>query len=357
MSDYDDERGFDPDDVPDDPFADGVVEGVVGAPKVTISVPAAGIEPAAQPDAEPDGEDEYETIYYDAHGNEITEAEAVALGATIPGADDVMASEPSRNAAPAAMSGKGKAILAGVGVAVVAVVGVVAVGLSNLGGQNTVEQAKAAGQSQYARASESVAAKSSAVRESVSASAIDTCSGGLAAAMASGSQAPRLRLDVISAVPLPGAFIAATTPNADGVSGKVSLLQLSKTGWGVYVTTPLTRAERKQEVTRPGFWKADVTVDGDKITVTGDRVWAGGDTGGAGSCEPGEPGVYAASGKVPADAAGLVDGQAEVTAIQGVAGDGAKAVAVMGNSVVLVRLVEAPAEGGEASSSSAVPSK
>lgn len=120
----------------------------------------------------------------------------------------------------------------------------------------------------------------------------------------------------------------------------------------------MTRAERKQEVTRPGFHKADVTVDDNQLRVTGDRVWAGGDTGGAGSCAPGEP-VYAATGRVPADAMGLVDGQASVTAIQGVAGEPTRAVAVMGNSVVLVNLVEAePVEGGEAaSSSSAVPSK
>lgn len=249
-----------------------------------------------------------------------------------------------------------------VGVAAIAALAVVGGGvmfaLHGIGSQNTVDDVKAAGQSKYAQVSSSVVAKSSEVRGEVEGTVIDTCKGSLSAAMATGSTAPKLKLDVVSSVPLPSGFISATAPNADGQQGKTSLLQLTKTGWGVYTTMPLTRAERKAETSRPGFHKADVQVTDDKISVTGDRVWAGGDSGGAGSCEPAEPGVYAASGKVPADAAGLVDGQASVTAIQGIAGEPSKAVAVMGNSVALVSLVEAePAEGGEAASSSPVPSK
>lgn len=249
---------------------------------------------------------------------------------------------------------KSKLLLVGGALVAVVVIGVgVVFALNGVGSQNTVDDVKAGAASKYAAASSSVVAKSSEVRGDAAAVAIDTCRagklsgpGGLGDAMAKGSEAPKLRLDVISATPLPGPFIAAAGANADGQAGKVSLLQLTKTSWGVYVTTPLTKAERKQEVTRPGFHKADVTITEDQIKVTGDRVWAGGDQGGAGSCDPSEPGVYAATGRIPADAAGLVDGQASVTAIQGIAGDGAKAVAVMGNSVALVRLVEAPAGRG-----------
>lgn len=255
------------------------------------------------------------------------------------------------------LSGRGKLALAGAGVAVVTVLGVAVFGLSALGNQNTVDDIKAAGESQYARASSAVASKSSEVRGEVASEAIDTCrtgklsaGGGLGDAMSDGAEAPKLRLDVISATPLPGPFIAART-NADGKTGTPSLLQLTKQQWGIYTTVPLTKAEQKAETDRPGFHKADVQVTDDAIRVTGDRIWAGGDSGGAGSCEPGEPGVYAASGRVPTDAQGLVDGQAQVDAIQGVAGRPDTAVAIMGNSIVLTKLVEAPAEGGEAGES------
>lgn len=348
MSDeHNDEAGFDPaDDVPEAPVDGGDADGVApAAPTVSVTVPTT--EPKAEPTtptAEPEPgvvEEVIEYVYVDEHGNEVS------------------APDDAPPPAATAMSGKGKAIVAGVGVAVIAVVGVVAVGLHGIGSQNTVGDIKAGAQSRYAAASSSVVAKSSEVRGEVVDTAVDTCNGGLAAAMAAGSTAPKLELDVVSSVPLPGPFISATAPNADGQQGKVSLLQLSKTGWGVYTTVPLTRAERKAEISRPGFHKADVVVDDSSIRVTGDRPWPGGDVGGAGSCDPGRPGVYAATGAIPADAMGLVDGQASVTAIQGVAGEPTKAVAVMGNSVALVRLVEAePEGGGEASSSSSpVPSR
>ncbi|GEE00386.1 hypothetical protein nbrc107696_08320 [Gordonia spumicola] len=261
------------------------------------------------------------------------------------------------------LNGKGKLVLVSAAAAVAVVVGGLAFGLSALGNENTAADVADYGRGKASQASEAVVSKSSEVRGEAAAVAIDACRvgklsgpGGLGDAMSDGSETPKLKLDVISASPLPGAFIKART-NADGVEGTPSVLQLAKTGWGVYVTVPLTKAEKKNDVSRPGFWKADIAVSGDKLAVTGDRAWAGGDTGGAGSCEPAEPGVYAASGNVPADAAGLVDGTASVDAIQGVAGRPDTAVAIMGNSITLVRLVEAPAEGGDAASSSSKPSK
>lgn len=267
--------------------------------------------------------------------------------------------EPPAESPALALNRRAKMLLAGgAAAAVLLVVGGVAFALNGIGGQNTIDDVKAAGESKYAAASSAVVSKSSEVRDEAASVAIDTCRvgklsgpGGLGDAMADGTEQPKLRLDVIAAAPLPGGFIAART-NADGKEGTPSLLQLTKTSWGAYTTTPRTRAEKKAEVDKPGFWKVDVQVGADSIRVTGDRIWAGGDTGGAGSCEPGEPGVYAATGKIPADAAGLVDGQAAVDTIQGVAGEADKAVAIMGNSIVLAKLVE----GGEASSS-VVPSK
>ncbi|WP_341257818.1 hypothetical protein [Gordonia malaquae] len=261
------------------------------------------------------------------------------------------------------LNGRGKLVLIGAAAVVALAVGGLAFGLSALGGENTAQDVADYGRGKASQASEVVASKSSEVRGEVAETAIDTCRtgkisgpGGLGDAMADGSEKSKLRLEVISATPLPRAFIAART-NADGQEGTPSLLQLTKTSWGAYTTTPLTKAETKNKVDRPGFWKADVQVTDDSVRVTGDRVWAGGDQGGAGSCEPAEPGVYAATGRVPADAAGLVDGQASVDAIQGVAGQADRAVAIMGNSVVLVKLVENLEEGGEASSNSVEPSK
>lgn len=348
-----DELGFDEADVYDDEAPD------VAPVREQSAVPVRQSAPAPVDD---DG-DLDDIVVDDAPTPTPSMADATAFAA---GPAEVVPDIPQEAGAPT-LNRRAKMLLAGGAVAAVAVIGGgIAFALAGIGGQHTVDDVKAAGQSKYAQASSSVVAKSSEVRGDAAAVVIDACRagklsgpGGLGAAMATGAEAPKLRLDVISSVPLPGAFISAAGANADGVSGKVSLLQLTRTGWGVYTTTPLTRAERKNDVARPGFHKADVVVDDTSIRVTGDRVWAGGDTGGAGSCEPGEPGVYAATGKIPADAAGLVDGQASVTAIQGIAGDATKAVAVMGNSVVLVRLAEAPAEGGDASasSSSVVPSR
>lgn len=328
-----DEIGFEPDDVVPD-----VKPGYTEPVRQSVSADA----PA----------DLGHVVVDDAPAHAVTPRPSLADATALAGDPVAVGAAPETEPGGPKLNGKGKFVIIGAGVAALAVVGGLAFGLHSIGNRNTVEDIRAGAQSKYVQASESVVAKSSEVRGEV----IDTCSGSLAGALATGSQDPKLRLDVISAAPLPGAFIAATAPNADGVTGKVSLLQLTKANWGVYTTTPLTRAEEKAEVDRPGFYKVDVAVDGDSVRVDGDRVWAGGDTAGAGSCAPGDPGVYMATGKIPADAAGLVDGQASVTAIQGVAGAKTKAVAVMGNSVVLVRLLEAEPEGGEASSSS-VPSK
>ena len=281
----------------------------------------------------------------------------------VPAAIAVPEEAPGPVTATPVLSGRGKFALAGAGVAVVAVLGVVVFGLSALGNQHTVDDVKAGASSKVAAASASVEEKKA---ETVG--TIDTCKVGMSAAttaggtlsdaMADGGEKPKLQLDVLSTSPLPGAFTSART-NADGAAGEISMLQLTKNAWGVYVAIPLTKAEKKAGSDRPGYHKADVTVTDDSIRVTGDRPWPGGDVAGAGSCEPGKAGAYAATGSVPADAVGLVDGTASVGAIQGVAGANDLAVAVMGNSVVLVKLVEAPeSRGGDAApSSSAVPSK
>lgn len=320
------------------------------------------------------------TGYFDEDDNELTPEEVAALGddveiveevetvevvdAPAPPALGVPADAPQEAAEAApALTGRSKMLLAGGAIAAVLVVGGgIAFALQGIGSQNTVDDVKAGAQSKVSAASASVEEKKA------EALAIDTCKvgvasatsvgGTLADAMADGAEKPKLRLDVLATAPLPSAFTSART-NADGAAGEISMLQLTKTGWGVYAAIPLTKAEKKAGSDRPGYHKADVSVGGDAIKVIGDRPWVGGDVAGAGSCEPGKAGAYAVSGAVPAAAAGLVDGTASVDAIQGVAGANDKAVAVMGDSVVLVKLVEAPAKGGDApsSSSSAVPSK
>ncbi|GAA3042989.1 hypothetical protein GCM10010528_23260 [Gordonia defluvii] len=313
--------------------------------------------------------DAYE--YVDEDGNPLTPEEIAALGDDVEVVEEVetvdvpapaVSADTPQEAAPA-LTGRSKMLLAGGAIAAVLVIGGgVAFALQGIGSQNTVDDVKAGASSKVAAASASVEEKKA---ETV---AIDTCKTGVSSAtslggtlsdaMADGGAAPKLRLDVIASTALPGAFTAART-DADGVAGEISMLQLTKDGWAVYVAIPLTKAEKKAG-DRPAYHKADVSVSDDAVKVTGDRPWAGGDVAGAGSCEPAKAGAYAVSGKVPADAAGLVDGAASVDAIQGIAGQADRAVAVMGNSVALVKLVEAPAEGGDASpssSSSAVPSK
>lgn len=235
-----------------------------------------------------------------------------------------------------------KLLIAGAAVAVLLVGGGLAYGLSAVGDQNTVADVKSNAAAKSSQARAAVSSKKAEVMDDASACTTK----GLTTAMINGSGTPAMTLGVLSSAPLPAAFVAAQT-NADGATGQLGLLQLSRSSWGVYTDVLLTRAEKKDRVDKPGWWKADVAVDGDKIAVTGDREWPGGDSGGAGSCEPGKAGVYTVTGKVPADAAGLVDGQAQVDAIQGIAGSETKALAVMGDSVVLVELTEVPADDAE----------
>ncbi|GAA4746372.1 hypothetical protein [Gordonia alkaliphila] len=228
-----------------------------------------------------------------------------------------------------------KVVIAGAAVAVLLVGGGIAYGLSAVGDRNTVSDVK---QEVAAKSSQAKVAVSSKKNEVVGDA--DACTtSGLSSAMISGSNDPGMALNALSSAPLPAAFVAAQT-NADGVTGQLGLLQLSRSSWGVYTEVLLTRAEKKVRADKAGWWKADVTVDGDKVAVTGDQAWPGGDAGGAGSCEQGKAGVYAVTGAVPADAAGLVDGQAEIMAIQGIAGSETQAVAVMGDNVALVELTE-----------------
>lgn len=277
--------------------------------------------------------------YVDVNGNPVDDE-----GNPVPTATPTPATQsPAVGGDAAPRVGKvSKVVIAGAAAAALLVGGGIAYGLSAVGDQNTVADVK---QGVVAKSSQAKAAVSSKKNEVVGDA--DACTtSGLSSAMISGSGTPAMTLDIVSSTPLPAAFAAART-NADGVTGQLGLLQLGKTTWGAYVEVPLTRAEKKDRVDKPGWWKADVTVDGDRIAVTGDREWPGGDSGGAGSCEPGKAGVYAVTGKVPTDAAGLVDGQAQVDAIQGVAGSETKALAVMGDSVALVELAEVPADDAE----------
>lgn len=272
-------------------------------------------------------------------GYEVVEEEVVEQAAPTPAPQGPAVGVEAPVATPKLSKGViaiGAAVVLGLG-------GVAAFGLNQIGNQNTVDSVKAAGQSKISQASEKVQASKEAVTETT----FSVCTrSGLGKAMAvTGADAPEQRLSVISTAPLPSSFLKARV-NGDGVTGTASLLQLTKTGWAAYVSMPYTQSEKKAKVDRPDFWKADVLTSADAVKVTGDRVWPGGDVAGAGSCEPGEPGVYAVAGKVPADAAGLVDGQASVDAIQGIAGSETQAVAMMGDSVALVELVE----GGEAAS-------
>ncbi len=273
--------------------------------------------------------------FVDADGNPVDEN-----GDLLPGAEQPT---PTPAAQPPAVGegvetkiGKApKLLIAGAAVAVLLVGGGIAYGLSSVGDQNTVSDVKDAASAKSSQAQAAVSSKKAEVMDDA-----DVCTAsGLGTAMVNGSNDPAMTLDVLGAAPLPAAFVAAQT-NADGATGQLGLLQLSRSSWGVYTEVVLTRAEKKARADRPGWWKADVAVDGDKVAVTGDRAWPGGDSGGAGSCEPGKHGVYAVTGAVPADAAGLVDGQAEIMAIQGIAGSETQAVAVMGDNVALVELTE-----------------
>lgn len=272
--------------------------------------------------------------YVDVNGNPVDDE-----GNPVPTATPTPATQsPAVGGDAAPRVGKvSKVVIAGAAAAALLVGGGIAYGLSAVGNQNTASDVKDAASAKSSQARAAVSSKKSEV-----VSDVDACTAsGLGSAMVSGSGTPAMQLDVLSSAPLPAAFVAAQT-NTDGVAGEVGLLQLGKTTWGVYTTTPLTRAEKKAKTDRPGWWKVDAAVDGDAVKVTGDREWPGGDDAGAGSCEPGTAGVYAVTGKVPADAAGLVDGQAEITAIQGVAGSETRAVAVMGGNVALVELTEVP---------------
>lgn len=277
---------------------------------------------------------------------EQTESEPVpvATEASTP-ATESPAVEAGASVGPVRQVSRKVVVLGAVAVVVVGIAGALVFSLSQIGSQNTASDVRDAVQGKVAAASSSVAAKSSEVQADLA--AIDVCTIGVGTrGLNNATQGGDLALKVLASTPLPRSFVAART-NADGVNGTAELLQLGKNSWGVYTTTPLTKAEKKAKVDRPAFWKADAVVTDDSVKITGDRAWPGGDVAGAGACEPGKPGAYQTTGAVPADAAGLVDGVADVSAIVGVAGSKTQAVAVMGDSVVLVEAVDPEKEGAD----------
>ncbi|OBA63949.1 hypothetical protein [Gordonia sp. 852002-10350_SCH5691597] len=308
------------------------------------------------------------TGYFDEDGNELTPEEVAALGddveivdeaqstsATVP--TPVAQASASPTTPPAAPHPKAsKALLAVAAVAVLAVGGGAVYALHAIGSQNTATQIK----ENAAKKADQLKTTAEDKVETATHPAIDVCSDLSRARTDKALSVPgeSMQLRILRSAPLPQQM-TSTLKSSD--EAKLEILQLSPASWAVYLPQRQQQADDIATTTAKQTWlKVPVSTADNSLAVGAAVTWPGGDNDAAGACAAGAPGAYRVTGDVPAGAAGLRKGQAEVSAIKGDAtsttatntattaaqqGDSTNRVlAVMGGSVVEAQLEYMPTE-------------
>lgn len=243
--------------------------------------------------------------------------------------------------APAAAPTKlPKALLAGVAAAVLVLGGGAAYGMSQLGNQDTVQDAKTA-----------VTKKTEQVKEEAKAD-VDACDGKQVAAASygkGGGDKPKMQLKVTDVTALPPGYAERVKGLGDRAADRVTMLQQSTGDLGVYVQEePKTdpRTNRKQKA---GWWAVKASTDDQGAHVLGEEQGTGEDVDAATACKTVKGGVYAVTGDdVPDAARGMRDGQVVVDSLKP---DGATPEVVwmvMGDTLARSVLEYAPAQESEA---------
>lgn len=319
-------------------------------------------------------ESEYE--YVDEQGNPLSPEEVAALGddyevvdedvpapvQTAPAPASAAPEAAPQTAAPAVAPRKAsKAVLAVAAVAVLGIGGVVAYGMHSIGQQATVDDVKAA-------VSSKASAVSSAV-ESERAEIVDargeyltgqTCPvravEGAQWAAAS-DPLPEYQLRQVGATRMPAGFRERVSKKAKGEPREVLVLQLSESQFGAYVSG----ASVDTESGRSTWWKALIGVSGAEPAVLGDGQGTGRDADMRGACDGIAEGPFLV---MDDDAEETPSSPTTLLALKPAKdSDGVVyAVSADGEQLLKLRVAQTPAEartaeGGDASSSAAVPSK
>lgn len=307
------------------------------------------------------------TGYFDEDGNELTREEVDALGddvevveeevADAPAAPQPAAQAPVAVAAPAKPGKNLKALALGA-VAVVAVLGGgAAFGLSQLGNQNTAQDAKAAVSSKSAEVRESIAPSSSAapVEEAeVHGTPVMGlgCQEGafLAAQWAEGDPAPTHQLGVEEVISMPVGFTERMRKGEEkaGQRPKTAAVQMSSERLGIYVAG----TENAQSNGDPVWWRVNVAISGG-FSVIGEGYGDGSDRDARmASCPTIDAGTYRVVGD-----GGSTDAPTAVTLVKPEWSKGALGGwALIGDKLARVQVEQTP-KGGDAASSSPAPSE
>lgn len=281
--------------------------------------------------------DDYEIVEEVESDEEVIQIPADTAAAPAPAA-------PQPAPAPAAPAhGIPKALIAAVVAVVVLVGGGLVWGMSSLGEQNTTDDVKAG-----------AAAKSSEVREQVESKAgeadpradwtacdhIHTATAGK-----SDDEDKSMQLHLLATAPMPQPVVDAANK---GVSDdpQLTLLQLSKTEFGVYAAAPANRQANGRTALEKWI-KASVTVNGDTITVADGGETDGSDEDAAPECQTiAKRGVYIRGEGIPADAEGIRDGVANILYGKGDV-NGNRAIVIFDDDALTIGLVELQYEGGD----------
>ncbi|MGI6795724.1 hypothetical protein [Gordonia sihwensis] len=272
--------------------------------------------------------------FVDEEVDEVVEDTSVAAEPVVPTSEPVSA--PTAAAAPTKVP---KALLAGVAAVVLLVGGGAAYGLSQLGNQDTVQDAKAA-----------VTEKTEQVKDEARAD-IDACDGRqvAAASYGKGGDTPKMQLRVTSITALPPGYGKRVEGLGDRAADRVTILQQSTGDLGVYVQEEATKDERTGRKKAGAWWKVSASTDGQGARVLGEEQGTGEDVDAATACETVKGGVYQVVGdQVPDAARGMRDGQVVVDSLKP---DGASPEVVwlvMGDQLARSVLEYAPAQESEA---------
>ncbi|GAB03883.1 hypothetical protein GII30_15040 [Gordonia amarae] len=319
----------------------------------------------------PDNEFEY----VDEHGNELSAEDVAALGDDVEIVEEEVVEAPAaapaqpaaENASPApvtapASSGSKvpKGLIAGAAALVLLVGGGVAYGMHELGNQNTTDDVKAAISSKSVAVSSAVESKKA---EAISAKG-EFLTGqrcpiaAVRGAQWDGEELPEYQLQTVGKTALPAGFRERVAKREKGEPREIVMLQLSDPRLGVYVSGTSVDSQSGKST----WWKTTVGITGEEPAVIGDGQGDGTDRDMRGACESVPEGGYL----VMADGAEEApDAPTKLLMLKPAAGEDGVVYAVNADGTELLRLrvAQTPAqarehsEGGDAASSSPVPSK
>jgi hypothetical protein len=283
--------------------------------------------------------DDYEIVEEVESDEEVIQIPADTAAAPAPAA-------PQPAPAPAAPAhGIPKALIAAVVAVVVLVGGGLVWGMSSLGEQNTTDDVKAGAAAKSSEVREQVESKAGEADPRADWTACDHIHTATASAAGDDKYDSHMRLRLLSTAPMPRQVVDVVDREDLAATG-LTILQLSKTEFGVYAPAPANKqANGRTEMER--WAKAAVTVNGDTLAVADGGETDGSDEDAAPTCTMLDDRPMYIEGDVPAGAQDIRDGIAKVLRAKGSV-NGQLGVVILDDAALTVGLVELTyAEGGD----------